>query len=104
MPARPPIPFKKLHLGEWLSRLDRKPREVAEKVGIGEAYMSELISGAKKNPSAQVLLAISEEIGLTVNDLYKVPPSASAIKAAGDLSPSQIAALGQLLDQVRRTK
>lgn len=102
MPPKQRLQYRKLYIGEWIARLKRKPREIADAVGISEPYMSLLISGEKKNPSGRLLLAISEELRITVNDLYAAPPPESAIKAAENLTPDQIAALGRLLNQVKR--
>jgi transcriptional regulator with XRE-family HTH domain len=101
MPRTLPKLFKPLHVGEWISRSGRPPREIAEAIGVTEAYLSELISGRKKNPSALVLLALSEELKITVNDLYRRPPTAAEMERLKDLTPAQAALLGQLLDQAK---
>lgn len=94
-------PRPKLYLGEWLFVLDVKPAAVAREIGVTESYLSELIAGIEKiNPSSALTFAISEFLGLTVNDLYRPPPSKAAIEAAGSPTPPQIAALGQLLDRI----
>ena len=94
--------YRPLYIGQWIIRLGRKPREVAAAAGIDESYLSNLISGEKRNPSAAVLFDISDVLGITVNDLYRPPPPASAVERAGELSPAQIAALGALLDKIGR--
>jgi transcriptional regulator with XRE-family HTH domain len=94
---------RKLYLGEWLARLDRKPVDLARAVGVTEPYISELISGRKDNPSPLLLLAISEWLGITVNDLYIAPPSASELAAVESvLNPSQMATFGRVLDGIKR--
>lgn len=99
-PGRPKS-VRTLHLGEWLSRLDRKPVELAKAIGVGESYISLLISGKKNNPSGKLLLDISEFLSLTVNDLYKPPPPPAASDALNHLNPGQLAVLGTLLDQMK---
>lgn len=89
-----------LHLGEWLARLDRTQSEVAERVGIGKSYMSSLVSNAK-NATPLTLLAISEELGITVNDLFKEPPPKSAMEKINRFRPDQIAALGDLISEFK---
>jgi transcriptional regulator with XRE-family HTH domain len=96
-PKRP----RTFHLGEWLARLGRKPVELAKAVGVGESYISLLISGQKDNPSIRLLLDISEFLGLTINDLYRRPPPREASNALGHLSPAQLATLGTLLDEMK---
>jgi transcriptional regulator with XRE-family HTH domain len=97
-------PPPRLYLGEWLSRLDRKPAEICKQVGITESYLSELISNKKKNPASHVMFAISELLGLAVNDLYRPPPPVSATAALDHLNPAQLAGLGALLDRIKTSK
>jgi len=96
--------FRPLFIGEWIARSEKQPRDIAVAVGVTEAYMSELISGRKKNPSAQLLLAISEELGVTVNDLYRKPPSAATLEKLGNLSPIDAALLSRMLEQAKAGK
>ena len=103
--ARPHVKrLRTLHLGPWLARLGRKPSEIAKAVGVGESYLSLLISGDKKNPSGALLLAISEELGISVNDLYRRPPEHDVTDAITQLRPDQLATLGELLDKVKPKK
>lgn len=104
MAKRPVRKVKTLYLGPWLARLGRKPSEIAKAVGIGESYLSLLISGDKKNPSSALVLAISEELGITVNDLYRRPPDVDVTEAVTQLRPDQLAVLSDLLDQVKPRK
>lgn len=92
------------YLGPWIARLGRKPSEIAKAVGIGESYLSLLISGDKKNPSGALLIDISEELGITVNDLTRRPPDHDVTDAITQLRPDQLATLGELLDRVRPKK
>lgn len=89
-----------LYLGQWLRRLGRKQKEIADAAGVGESYISQLISNPRKGASPSVLLDISEELGISINDLYMPPPPADAVAAVGQLEPSQIAALGRLLEKL----
>jgi transcriptional regulator with XRE-family HTH domain len=90
-----------LFLGPWLIRLNRKQVDLVKAVGITPTYASELVNDPSKNPSPNVLLSISEWLGITVNDLYMEPPPASAVQAAGELSPAEIATLGRLLERMK---
>lgn len=96
-------PTRKLHLGPWLVRLGRKPVDVAKKIKIGESYMSHLISGKKKG-TPTVLVEISEEIGITVNDLFVPPPPPEVTQAVEAMKPSELAALARALDKISRPK
>lgn len=101
MPAKPKKPPVKLHWGEWIARLDKKPVEVAKAVGITESYLSLLISGERANPSIGLVIAITDFLGITVNDLKHRPPPPEAIRAAGELPPDQLAALARLLEGMK---
>jgi len=96
MPAKSRVMFRKFYLGEWIARLQRSQVDVAEAVGIGKPYLSQLISGEKKNPSAALVLQLSEVLGVTVNDLYKPPPTAASVESLRAYSPG---VLQQLINQ-----
>lgn len=91
-------------MGEWVAQSGRKQEDIARTVGITDAYLSELISGKKKNPSAHVLMALSEELGITINDFYRKPPSQMQLDRLKNLSPSDAALLSRLLDQAKGGK
>jgi transcriptional regulator with XRE-family HTH domain len=101
MPSKPPGQYRKLYLGEWLARLNMKAEHVAKEVDIQPSYLSMLISGEKKNPSARLLLAISEVMRVSVNDLYRPPPPAAQLESLKDLSPQL---LNRLLEGQRTRK
>jgi transcriptional regulator with XRE-family HTH domain len=100
--------FKPLYVGEWvagyLAKKGLQQEDLAEAIGITDGYLSELMSGKKKNPSAHVLRAISEELGITINDFYNKPPSRSQLDRLKNLSPSDAATLTRLLDQSKAIK
>lgn len=100
--------FRPLHVGEWVAQFmaqsGRQQEDIADATGITDAYLSELMSGKKKNPSAHVLRALSEELGITINDFYRKPPSQSQLDRLKNLSPSDAAILSRLLDQAKGTK
>lgn len=77
-PKKKPAPIK-LFIGEWFYNAGIKQAEAAEVLGIGEAYMSTIVNGRKKNgkpanPSYSLLLTLSTWMNCTVNDLAKPPP------------------------------
>jgi transcriptional regulator with XRE-family HTH domain len=95
--------FRKLYIGEWLNRLGRRQNEAAEALGVTETYISELISGKKKNPHHAILYDLSEWLGLTINDLYRPPPARAAVEAVDKgMSAADMAALGNLLERVKK--
>jgi transcriptional regulator with XRE-family HTH domain len=96
--------FKPLHVGEWVAQSGRQQEDIAKAAGITDAYLSELISGKKKNPSAHVLRALSEELGITINDFYRKPPSQTQLNRLKNLSPAEAAILSRLLDQAKGGK
>jgi transcriptional regulator with XRE-family HTH domain len=88
----------KVYVREWLFKLNRQPRDVAEKVEITESYMSEIRSG-KKRPSHAVAAAIAAELGIGLDALQRPPPPDDAIAAMGRLDP---AIQRQLYDGLRK--
>jgi transcriptional regulator with XRE-family HTH domain len=95
---REPVKARTLYLGPWLAVLGRKPGEVAKAVGCNEGYMSLLVSGKqKRNPSAELILDISDELGVSVNALYAPPPARDVAGEAGKLSSRQWAAFLEVL-------
>ena len=101
MARRPTRQFRRLYIGEWISRLGRTQAEVAKEAGIGAPYLNNLIAGDRRNPGAHVLLEISEVLGISVNDLYRQPPPREAIEAVERLTPAEIATLGRLFAGMR---
>ena len=105
-PRRSPAPkrqFRKLHIGPWLARLDRSQAEAADAVGVSKPYMSELISGKKKNPGYQVLHDLAAWLGITIDDLFRPPPDKRDVDAVDPhMSASEMAALGTVLERVRK--
>lgn len=102
----PPIPDadrppRVLFLGLWLRRLGKRPVDVARAAHVGESYISSLISGKKKNPGIDVLLDISEFLEISINDLYRPPPAQEMFERLQKLTPSQIATLGQVIEDAR---
>lgn len=96
-----PGPTEMLHLGLWISALELKQIDVAEKSGFGRAYINNLINPKKerhRNPSAIALLRISRAIGVTVNELFELPPSKAELSRLRRLRPET---LGNLVDTMR---
>lgn len=89
--------FNKLYIGQWLSRLNRRAGEVAAKSGVDEAYLSQLISGEKTNPGTAMMMAISEELGISVNALYREPPPIDITESLKAIRPDLLEALSQIL-------
>jgi hypothetical protein len=91
------IAKRPLHLGPWLRRMGLKQIQVARKAGIGKSYMSQLVSGKKDDPSALHVLAISEAMGVTVNALYRLPPTQQQVDQVRKLTPEQIVMMSDLV-------
>jgi transcriptional regulator with XRE-family HTH domain len=97
-PRRVPTRTRTLYLGQWLAVLGRKQGEVAEAIGMNEGYMSSLISGKYgREPGTQLILDISEELGISVNALFSPPPSRDVAGEVGRLSSKQWAAFLEVL-------
>jgi transcriptional regulator with XRE-family HTH domain len=85
--------YRPLYIGEWIAILKRNQADVADAIGVGRPYLNSLISGGRKNPSGALLLDISEELKITVNDLYRKPPKATSVEDLQQLSPQAIGLL-----------
>ena len=45
--------------------------QLAEKVGVSQAYLSQLEKGKKQNPTIDIIVKICNELGLEIRILYK---------------------------------
>lgn len=70
-----PPPPRPIYLGEWLELLGIGPSEAAKLAGCTQSYISNMMRGVKPNVNVQILLRLSEKIGITINDFYQRPPS-----------------------------
>lgn len=94
---KPPVPRPRrrpppLFIGAWIRRLGLKQVDVARGAGIGESYMSSIVSG-NKYPGPAVLAAIASVMGVPEHVLRQPPPDEAAIRAIGDLDPAIISRL-----------
>jgi transcriptional regulator with XRE-family HTH domain len=89
----PPRQFRKLFVGEWIRALNYRQVDVVRATGINEGYLSELISGGKKNPSFQVLSQIADFLGIPVSYFNRPPPDREFIAEAAELDPKVLARL-----------
>lgn len=84
LPARS---YQRLYLAEWMEVTGVDQAAAAKAGGVDQSYISNINAGRKKNPSAHVLVRITNHMGISVNDLYRPPPPEAAIAAIGRLSP-----------------
>lgn len=92
-PKSKPDPIK-LFVGEWFHNAGIKQSDAADALGIGEAYMSTIVNGRKKNgkpanPSYSLLLILSNWLGCTVNDLAMPPPPKEEFERVRSRLPGQ---------------
>jgi transcriptional regulator with XRE-family HTH domain len=66
--------------------------------GINEGYLSQLISGEKKNPSGLILAQIADFLGIPMNYFYRPPPSQEAIDQVSDIDPAVLRRLSGKTD------
>lgn len=91
----PPEP-REIFLGDWLNEFGIKVGEAAEIAGCDQSYISNIISGRKKNINALYLLRLSERMDININDFFRPLPSQSTLTALKRLSPkAQAAVLAQ---------
>jgi hypothetical protein len=86
--------YRPIYLEDWMKVLGRKPIDLAKPhTSVTASYISNLCGTARVNPSALVMLEISETLGITVNDLYKKPPTAGMVETFSSYSPAAQQAL-----------
>jgi hypothetical protein len=85
---RPRKPADPLFIGQWIRAMGHKPAEVTRAIGLNEGYLSELISGAKRNPGGTVLMDIADFLRIPVDYLRRPPPSREFLEQASILDPA----------------
>jgi hypothetical protein len=91
-----------LHLGEWMSRFDARAVDIAKAAGVGQSYISSIISGKKPNPRFTILVKITDHLGISVNDLTRPPPPSEEFDRVRKLTPTQQLAAQVLAAKSRR--
>lgn len=86
-------PRRRLYLAEWLEALDIQPKTLAADSGVSPAYISELMSDKKKNPSYNMLADISDALGIEMGMLRQPPPSPDVLRQMRGVSPALISRL-----------
>lgn len=83
--ANPPA-----YVREWLRAFGLKPADVARAAEINEGYLSQLISGQKKNPSAGLLMDLAEVMPQPFHytQFYRAPPDDAALRALASIDPA----------------
>lgn len=96
--TRPPI-IMDLQIGPWISFLQRRPAEIAQKIGINEGYLSQLISSEKQNPSYDLVRRLADELGIPIDSLRKPPPDKKTIETVRSLDPAVVKHIRQIRDR-----
>jgi transcriptional regulator with XRE-family HTH domain len=91
-PRREPPP---LFIGQWIRAMDCTPAEVAHGTGINEGYLSEIISGKKKNPSDAIRQLIADFIKVPLASFYQLPPSSTLIDQVAEYDPELVARMAE---------
>ena len=96
-PQKPVQPFRRqfrlLYIGQWIRALGKRPIDVVTATGLTESYLSLLISGKRKNPSAHVLATIAEYLEIPISYLYRPPPDQQFLEKAAEIDPSVLVRL-----------
>lgn len=92
VPSKEPKP---LYVGPWIRAVGTTQAAVSRETGINEGYLSEIISGGKKNPSAAKLMLIADFLKVPLGDLYKQPPSAALLEQVAGYDPAVVVRLSQ---------
>lgn len=67
--------YKPLFVGDWIDATGHQQNVVAKAAGVSQSYISNLSGGRRSNPSAFVLKAIADQIGVAMDDFYMAPPA-----------------------------
>lgn len=86
-PQRAPLP---LFLGQWLRALGIKQVDVVRGTTVSEGYVSQLVSGEKKNPNPAILNEIADFLGIPLHYLRRPPPPKEFLQEVGALDPAVI--------------
>lgn len=84
---------REIFLGDWLDRWEIGPSAAAKIAGCSQSYISNIKRGEKTNVNALYLLALSEHIGVTVNDFFRKPPPKAHLAEIQEFSPQAQGAL-----------
>ena len=95
-----PIP-RDMFLGQWMTFFDKGPTELANAANCSAGYISNMAADRKGNINVLFLLPISEALGITVNDLFKPPPTKAQ---AAQLQNYSAVAQHAILDHIRQKK
>lgn len=79
--------YRPIFIDEWLEITGHSRAEAAEAADVDVSYIANMQGKRRQNPSAYVMLAISELLGVTVNDLFRRPPSDAALNILTGFSP-----------------
>lgn len=82
-----------LFIGEWIRALGYRPVDVVRATGVNEGYLSELISGKKRNPSVSLLADIADFLGIPMGLLRRPPPDQEFIREAAAIDPAILSRL-----------
>lgn len=85
---------RKIFLGEWIEAIPGRDRKgAAHAADVDISYVNNICGGTKENPTSLVMVAFAEYLGITIDDLYRAPPSNATLKELASLSPAAREAL-----------
>jgi len=92
-PAGGPDNKGPLRLGAWLLAFGMTKTTLSKGSGVSLPYISQMISGTKRNPSEGMLIDIADYLFPDVPEdervsyLYRSPPDQTFVRTARDLNP-----------------
>lgn len=84
------------HLKDLRDRRGWSLRELAERSGLSNGYLSLLENGRVENPSAAVLGKLAKAFGVALDDLLRAAGVEMSPVEAGSLDPQLVSALRRL--------
>lgn len=94
MGRRSSLPPRPIFLREWIDALPEKTRKGAAAAGgVGISYVNNICKGKRTNVSNIVMAGFANYLGITIDDLYRRPPSVAALSELSTVSPAARQAL-----------
>lgn len=93
MGKRPDLLPRKIFLAEWIKAIDGKTRKGAAEAAHMDISTINNICGGRRRTGDLVMLAFANYLGITVDDLYRPPPSNSTLQELTHLSATAREAL-----------
>jgi len=87
--------LSQMHLADWLEYFELGPTAAAKLAGCTQPYISNIMAGRRTSVNVLYLVRLTEEIGISVNDLYRPAPTRLQLAQLQNYSPQAQATILQ---------